>query len=84
MSSISRNLFKNLPSQPGVYQMLGNKGEVLYVGKARNLRKRVQSYFRDNGLPPRVLALMQQVVAIDTTVTHTENEALFFENNLIK
>jgi len=84
MSSISRNLFKNLPSQPGVYQMLGNKGEVLYVGKARNLRKRVQSYFRDNGLPPRVLALMQQVVAIDTTVTHTENEALLVENNLIK
>ncbi len=77
-------LIKSLPTQPGIYRMLGGKDEVLYVGKARNLRKRVQSYFRGGGLSPRVSSLMQQVRNIETTVTHTETEALLLENNLIK
>jgi excinuclease ABC subunit C len=64
--------------------MLGTKGEVLYVGKARNLRKRVQSYFRASGLAARVMLLMQQAQNIEITVTHTETEALLLENNLIK
>jgi len=72
------------PTNPGVYRMLDAKREVLYVGKARNLRKRLQSYFRSTGLAPKVRSMMQQVTAVETTVTHTENEALLLENNLIK
>ena len=74
----------SLPPKPGIYRMLGAKGEVLYVGKARNLRKRVQSYFRASGLAARVMLLMQQAQNIEITVTHTETEALLLENNLIK
>ncbi len=74
----------SLPPKPGIYRMLGAKGEVLYVGKARNLRKRVQSYFRVSGLAARVMLLMQQAQNIEITVTHTETEALLLENNLIK
>ena len=77
-------LIMSLPPKPGIYRMLGTKGEVLYVGKARNLRKRVQSYFRISGLAARVMLLMQQAQQIEITVTHTETEALLLENNLIK
>jgi len=79
-----KKLTRNLPNRPGIYRMLGGRDEVLYVGKARNLRKRVQSYFRESGLSPRVSSLMQQVRDIETTVTRTETEALLLENNLIK
>lgn len=77
-------LIMSLPPKPGIYRMLGAKGEVLYVGKARNLRKRVQSYFRASGLAARVMLLMQQAQNVEITVTHTETEALLLENNLIK
>ncbi|MHB8455222.1 MAG: excinuclease ABC subunit UvrC [Acidiferrobacterales bacterium] len=80
----SRSFVKSLSSAPGVYRMLGARGEVLYVGKARNLRKRVSSYFRSNGLGARTRALMQQVHGMEVTVTHTETEALLLENNQIK
>jgi len=77
-------LIMSLPPKPGIYRMLDGKGEVLYVGKAHNLRKRVQSYFRASGLAARVMLLMQQAHNIEITVTHTETEALLLENNLIK
>ncbi|GAB4510766.1 MAG: excinuclease ABC subunit UvrC [Sulfuricaulis sp.] len=77
-------LIMSLPPKPGIYRMLDGKGEVLYVGKAHNLRKRVQSYFRASGLAARVMLLMQQAQNIEITVTHTETEALLLENNLIK
>ncbi len=64
--------------------MLAMDGEVLYVGKARNLRKRVSSYFRSRGLNVKTQALMDQVGSVEVTVTHTESEALLLENNLIK
>src|SRR3989344_3424856 len=80
----SKALILSLPPKPGIYRMLGGKGEVLYVGKARNLRKRVQSYFRASGLAARVLLLMHQAQDLEITVTHTETEALLLENNLIK
>lgn len=79
-----RRVALTLPSQPGVYRMLNDSDEILYVGKARNLRKRVSSYFRKNGLGARTRALVHQVRRIEVTVTHTETEALILENNLIK
>ena len=75
---------KTLTTRPGVYRMLSEQGKVLYVGKARNLKKRLTSYFRRSGLPVKTQALMAQVRHIEVTVTHTEGEALILENNLIK
>ena len=75
---------RNLPNSPGVYRMISEDNKVIYVGKARNLKKRVASYFRASGLSPKNEAMMQLARAIEITVTHTENEALLLENNLIK
>jgi DNA polymerase-3 subunit epsilon len=71
--------------QPGVYFMKNRLGEVLYIGKAKNLRSRLRSYFQDpRRLPPKVVALMQQVAMIDVTVVGSELEALLLEARLIK
>ncbi len=80
----AKGFLQNLSTAPGVYRMFDAGDETLYVGKARNLKKRLASYFRVAGLAPRTQALMAQVARVDVTVTHTENEALLLENNLIK
>ena len=74
-----------LTGQSGVYRMFDDGGQVLYVGKARNLKKRVASYFRNpEQLAPKTRALMKHTVSVEVTATHTETEALLLENNLIK
>ena len=84
MTLDAKSLIAGLPTAPGVYRMLDARGGLLYVGKARNLKKRVTSYFRGRGLTERILTMMRQVTDINVTVTHTETEALLLENNLIK
>lgn len=80
----AKSLLAGLDNSPGVYQMLNAAGETLYVGKARSLKKRVASYFRASGLPPKTQSMMRHVADVQITRTHTESEALLLENNLIK
>lgn len=75
---------KHASVRPGVYRMLDDKGETLYVGKAKNLKKRLTSYFRASGLDNKTLALVSKIDSIETTLTNTETEALLLEQNLIK
>jgi excinuclease ABC subunit C len=73
-----------LTRAPGVYRMLDAHGEILYVGKAGNLKKRLSSYFRKTGQTPKTQAMLAHLASIEVSVTHTETEALLLENNLIK
>ena len=80
----SETFLPSLTRRPGVYRMLDSEGDVLYVGKARNLRSRVTSYFRASGLTTKTIALMNKVDDIQVTVTASETEALLLEQSLIK
>ncbi|HEX7013478.1 MAG TPA: excinuclease ABC subunit UvrC [Steroidobacteraceae bacterium] len=74
----------NCPQRPGVYRMIGADGEVLYVGKARNLKNRLTTYFVGKAQPAKTMAMVSQIANIEVTVTASETEALLLEYNLIK
>ncbi len=79
-----KDYLKTLTRRPGVYRMLDAQGQVLYVGKAKSLKKRVASYFSGASQGVKTRALVAQIRGVEVTVTHTEGEALLLENNLIK
>ena len=73
-----------LTQRPGIYKMLDKTGEVIYIGKAKNLKKRVSSYFFNKDAPPKQQAMVARIALIEVTVTHTEGEALLLESQLVK
>ncbi len=79
-----KHFLAHLSSRPGVYRMLNEAGDVIYVGKARNLKNRVGSYFRATGLTSKTLAMVNKIQDIEITVTNSETEALLLEQTLIK
>ncbi len=75
---------KTLTQMPGIYKMLDEKHEIIYIGKAKNLKNRVSSYFRSQSASPKQQAMVAKIAAIEVTVTHTEGEALLLESQQIK
>ena len=84
MNEVLETKLRNLPGQPGIYQFINDKEVVIYVGKAKNLKNRVRSYFHSSITSPKTLALVSKIADFELIVTASEVEALILENNLIK
>jgi len=83
-AAVIEDYLKTMPSAPGVYRMLDKAGGILYVGKAKNLKKRVVAYTKPERIPIRIQRMVSQTVSMEIVTTHTEVEALLLEANLIK
>lgn len=79
-----KGIVANLPEKPGIYQYLNMEGTIIYVGKAKNLKKRVYSYFSKEHEPGKTRVLVSKIADIRYIVVNTEEDALLLENNLIK
>jgi len=79
-----KEFLKNLTKRPGIYKMLNEQAVVIYIGKAKNLKNRVSSYFRKQTASPKQQAMVAKVASIEVVVTHTEGEALLLESQQIK
>ncbi len=84
MAFDAQTFLKTTPTKPGVYVMRDRFETIIYVGKAKNLKNRLSSYFRTQGLSPKTQVLVSHIASIEVTITSTENEALLLESNLIK
>lgn len=84
MNPILQDKLENLPSMPGIYQFKNDKGKVVYIGKAKNLRSRVRSYFQNRIENAKTVALVSKIEDLELIVTDSEIEALVLENNLVK
>ncbi|WP_275041002.1 MULTISPECIES: excinuclease ABC subunit UvrC [Grimontia] len=80
----AKNFLKTVSDKPGVYRMMDASGEIIYVGKAKSLKKRLSSYFRTNVAGEKTRALVKNIANVEVTITHSETEALILEHNLIK
>lgn len=80
----SQRFLKTLTKRPGIYKMFDDKGEIIYIGKAKNLKNRVSSYFKNQTASPKQQTMVARIANIEVTVTHTEGEALLLESQLIK
>ncbi len=83
-AAVIREQLRTMPEQPGVYRMLSAAGDVLYVGKAKSLKKRVTSYTQQSRLPLRLQRMVAQTKSMELVITHTETEALLLEANLVR
>jgi len=85
---MEREIFKkiqaSLPQEPGIYQYFDEKGKLLYVGKAKNIRNRVSSYFNSNKHSLKTIELVQKIKDIQFTIVNSEHDAFILENELIK
>jgi excinuclease ABC subunit C len=79
-----KGFIKNLTTRPGIYKMLNEEGEIIYIGKAKNLKNRVSSYFKSHSASIKQQTMVAKIAAVEVTVTHTEGEALLLESQLIK
>ena len=80
----SASFLKNLTTQAGIYKMLNAEGEIIYIGKAKNLKNRVSSYFKNSSATTKQQVMVAKIAAIEVTITRTENEALILESQQIK
>ena len=81
---IIKNIILDIPNQPGIYFMKDRDENILYIGKAKNLNKRLNSYSNTNKLSPRITKMLSETISIDYTITNHEASALLLEANMIK